>query len=518
MSEEKKTKGHQGLVYGPAARAAALTVGDLLVVQAGLKAETTAVVEGVHSLTYAAFNERVNRLANLLSGMGIGQGDRVAVLAENRTAYLELVFACAKLGAILCALNWRLADEELAHCIRLTDPSVAFVSGRHGAALERIGTGLEAIDLDGDYEQRLATADPAEPSTVAEPEDGLLILFTSGTTGLPKGALISHRAELARMQVNCADFGLAQGDAFVAWPPMFHMASADQCISVLCMGGKVFMVDGFDVERIVELVAEEPLWWLVLMPGMVDQIIEALQQRGIEPKGLKQIGAMADLVPSHQIALVTELLQAPYMNTFGSTETGIPPLSAGRIPVGQVPERLSKSQNSLCAFRLVDGDDNDVAEGAPGELVFRGPTLFSGYWNAPEANEIDFRGGWFHLGDMFVRNPDGTCDFVDRVKYLIKSGGENIYPAEVERILLGDPRVDDAIVVRRKDEKWGEVPVAFVARNDENLTAEELLARCKESLAGYKRPKEIRFVPVEDLPRSTTGKIQRHEVEKWLEE
>jgi fatty-acyl-CoA synthase len=168
-------------------------------------------------------------------------------------------------------------------------------------------------------------------------------------------------------------------------------------------------------------------------------------------------------------------------------------------------------------FRLVDADDRDVAEGEPGELAIRGPTVFSGYWNAPETNAQDFRGGWFHMGDVFVRNPDGTIDFVDRVKYMIKSGGENIYPAEIEQVLLRDPRVADAVVVRGKDPAWGEVPVAFVARRDEALTDADLVALCRAQLAGYKRPKQVRFIGLEEFPRSTTGKIQRHELEKWLQ-
>ena len=154
--------------------------------------------------------------------------------------------------------------------------------------------------------------------------------------------------------------------------------------------------------------------------------------------------------------------------------------------------------------------------GTPGELAFRGPTCFSGYWNAPEVNARDFRGGWFHMGDMFVQHADGSLDFVDRLKYMIKSGGENIYPAEIERVLLADPRVADAVVVRRRDPRWGEVPVAVVAPKDAALTRADLLARCRTELAGYKQPKEIVFVTLADLPRSTTGKIQRHEVEAWL--
>ena len=225
---------------------------------------------------------------------------------------------------------------------------------------------------------------------------------------------------------------------------------------------------------------------------------------------------MADLVPRHQIAEITELVQAPYANTFGSTETGLPPASAGRIPIGVTPDALSKTQSTMCRCRLVDLDDNDVADGEVGELAFRGPTLFSGYWNAPKANAEDFRGGWFHMGDAFRRKEDGTLDFVDRIKYMIKSGGENIYPAEIEQVILADHRVDDAVVVRAPDKRWGEVPVAFVAANDPDLTTDDLSQQCRAALAGYKQPKQIQFVALGDLPRSTTGKIQRHEGEKWL--
>jgi acyl-CoA synthetase (AMP-forming)/AMP-acid ligase II len=167
--------------------------------------------------------------------------------------------------------------------------------------------------------------------------------------------------------------------------------------------------------------------------------------------------------------------------------------------------------------RLVDADDREVPVGVPGEMTLRGPTLFSGYWNADETNAKDFRGGWFHLGDLFVRHADGTLDFVDRLKYMIKSGGENIYPAEIERVLLAHPSVADAAVVRQSDPRWGEVPVAFVALEPGATDAAPLHAWCRERLAGYKMPKQIRVVAVTDFPRSSTGKIQRHEIERqWL--
>jgi len=221
-------------------------------------------------------------------------------------------------------------------------------------------------------------------------------------------------------------------------------------------------------------------------------------------------------VPRHQIAEITTLLNAPFLNSFGSTETGSPPASKGVIPIGAFAESLSKSQNSFCQIRLVDEDDCDVTDGEPGELAFRGPTLFSGYWRAPEANAKDFRGGYFHMGDVFVRNRDGTLDFGDRRKCLIKSGGENIYPPEIENVLRASPRIGEAVVVRKPDPKWGETPVAFVVRLDPSLTAEEVIASCRGKIASYKVPKDVRFVEDAALPRSTTGKIKRHELEEKL--
>jgi fatty-acyl-CoA synthase len=279
-------------------------------------------------------------------------------------------------------------------------------------------------------------------------------------------------------------------------------------------GGTVIVVDGFDKARLAEIVATRELGWLLLMPGMVGSFAAELRARDVVPKGVRVCGVMADLVPPHEIADITTLLQAPYANTFGATETGCPPCSSSLIPIGVTPRRLSQELSPFCEVRLVDPGDQEVPDGTPGELAMRGPTLFSGYWHADETS--DFRGGWFHMGDVFVRNADGSLDFVDRVKYLIKTGGENVYPAEIERVLMQDARVADAGVVRRPDAKWGEVPIAFVARRGDGVTAAELFARCRAELAGFKQPKGIAFIAFEAFPRSASGKVQRHELEKLL--
>jgi acyl-CoA synthetase (AMP-forming)/AMP-acid ligase II len=472
---------------------------------------------GPARLDYRELDARVARLAGALAAQGVARGDRVALLSENRPEYLEVLLAAARLGASVACQNWRLTAAELAHCIELVSPRVLIASQRHADRIAERVAGVERRILLGEpYERALASATPHEGDDAAEPEDALLILYTSGTTGLPKGAVVSHRAEVARNMVVRAEFGIAPHDTFPAWSPLYHMGAAEPALGALMSGGKVITLDGFDAAKLADLVESDPLGWLLLMPGMVGTFADELERRRVQPRGVKLCGVMADLVPPADIARVTRLLDAPYANTFGATETGCPPCSSNRIPIGITPTRLSKEQSPFCEIRLVDADDREVPDGAPGELCIRGPTLFSGYYRAEKANAEDFRGGWFHMGDVFVRNADGTLDFVDRVKYLIKSGGENIYPAEIERVILQDERVSDAAVVRRADPKWGEVPVAFVARNTEHLEAADLYRRCRRDLAGYKQPKDIFFIKAEEFPRSASGKIQRHELEKRL--
>ena len=225
------------------------------------------------------------------------------------------------------------------------------------------------------------------------------------------------------------------------------------------------------------------------MPGMIEPLIDGLKRNRPRIRSVRMVGAMADLVPLQQIAELTRLIGAPYLNSFGATETGLAPASGVLLAPGVVPESLAKRESGFCRIRLVDADDRDVPVGVPGELAIRGPTLFSGYWDAPEVNAIDFRGGWFHMGDLFVRQADGSLNFVDRAKYLIKSGGENIYPAEIERVLLAHEAVLDAAVVRRSDAQWGEVPLAFVAlKPGAAADAQAQMQWCRSHMIGTGRP------------------------------
>lgn len=467
-------------------------------------------------LSYAELDDRVLRLSAGLRGRGAAHGDRIALLSENRQEYAELELAAACLGAIVACQNWRLSRSELQHCIDLVEPALVIASQRFEATARSLDLrGRPLLVIEHDYDALLA-AQPLAELPAVDPEDGLVILYTSGTTGLPKGALISHRAEMARNMVLRVDMHAKESDGFVAWAPMFHMGSTDQVLGALMSGATVHIVDGFDAERIVDLMEAHELGWMLLMPGSIEPVVDILQKTGRRPKSIRAVGAMADLVPAKLVAELSRLTNAPYLNSFGATETGLPPASSCLLAPGAIPDNLSKRKSSFCDVRLVGPDGREVEDGEPGEASVRGPTVFSGYWNAPETNARDFAGGWFRMGDLFRRNPDGSFDFVDRAKYMIKSGGENIYPAEIERVLLTDPRVSDAIVVRQKDERWGEVPVAFIARTDEALTEGDVEALCRRELAGYKRPKAVHFIPFEEFPRSTTGKILRHEMEARL--
>ena len=497
-----------------AALAGFVDIAHLIAATARSKAAAIAIDDGTRAVSYATFNARCNQAAHALTELGISRGDRIAVLAENRIEYLELTVAAARAGAILCALNWRFTTLELAHCVRLTASALLFASARY-VELARSLNQMRVIEFGDEFEALLERSPAIESSVVARPEDGFIILYTSGTTGASKAALISHRAELARFALSQIDSGLAAGDGFIAWAPLFHMVALEHALHVLALGGTVHLVDGADIDRIVRLAETVPQWWLVLLPGMIDRVVETMAARGRKSAPIKVVGALADLVSADLVAATSRTFNAPYWNTFGSTETGMLPFAGTRFAVGQRPTSLAKAANSLHAFKLVDEDDRMVADGKPGEVAVRGSTVFSGYWNADEINQREFRGGWFHMGDVFVARADGLYDYVDRAKYLIKTGAENVYPAEIERVLMSDPRVLEAVVVRRPDAKWGEVPVALICCSTPAPSREELLTFCRAKLAGYKMPKDILFVASQDeFPRSTSGKILRQVLEQ----
>ncbi|CAN5440647.1 long-chain fatty acid--CoA ligase [soil metagenome] len=474
--------------------------------------------------TYAGLDRRAGRMAARLVREGVGRGDRIAMLSENDPDFLVLAIAALRLGAAVATLNPRLARAELEHCIALVGPRVLLQSSRMQQAVGSFETLVDRVvtigagsplrsDLDADDES--SAADIAAPT--GDAEDIQFIIYTSGTTGLPKAAMISQRAMLARLMVYVIDYRVDGDDTFLAWSPLCHMASIELGFGTLLRGGKVVVLDGADLPTICDHLEREPISNLIFFPGMVEQAIDYLRRRKPAVRGLKKFGALADLFNPDDIAELTRLLGVPYTNTFGSTETGMAPASAGELAIGVPPLDLAKAQSALCEVRICREDGSEAATGEIGELAMRGPTLFSGYWAAPAATLEAFHDGWYRSGDMFRRRADGLLEYVDRRKYLIKSGGENIYPAEIERVLMRHPQVADAVAIRRRDARWGEVPVVVAVAHGTRPDDEELLALCREHLAPFKRPRQVIWVEPDELPRNHTGKVIRAELERWLE-
>ena len=277
--------------------------------------DAPAVSDGRITLRYAQLADRVHRLAGGLHRAGLRAGERIAVLSENRLEVLELELAAATLGAIVACLNWRLAGDEQRHCIRLMTPSLVFVSPRHADALAAIDHGVPQVLGFGDDFERLRTGAALDPLPDIDAEAGLVILYTSGTTGLPKGALISQRAMVARAMVYAADCGIGRAHDYIAGSPLFHMAATDHALATLLLRGHVHTADGLDLERIAQLLCAEQLGWLLAMPGVIEPLIYALRPVADRRMPPRMVSAMADLLPRQQIGELTRLVRAPYLSS-----------------------------------------------------------------------------------------------------------------------------------------------------------------------------------------------------------
>ena len=326
-----------------------LTVADLLRKQVVTRTNCPALEDSEGTLSYGDLDQLVNRLAQALLVRGLQLGDRVAVLAENCREYIVLQLAAAKTGVVVACLNWRLVDGEMRHCMHLVAPRMVFVSARYAPVLARIDHGVpDVVEIDTQFELLLAGVPDIDPLIDVDPEQGLVILYTSGTTGLPKGAVISQRAMVARAMCFAAEFGIGAEQSYVAWSPLFHMAATDFSLATLMIGGKVVVQDGLDVDRLCATIERESIGWLVAMPGMIDLLIDGLRRNRTKPRGVRVVGAMADLVPLQQIADLTGLLGAPYINSFGATETGLAPASGALLAPGVVPASLAKRESAFC--------------------------------------------------------------------------------------------------------------------------------------------------------------------------
>ncbi|MEA2999421.1 MAG: fatty-acyl-CoA synthase [Sphingomonadales bacterium] len=460
-------------------------------------------------LTYAELDDRVGRAAALLLSRGVAPGDRVAILCRNRIAFFELLFACARTGAILVPLNWRMPPAEISGLVADSGPALVFYGAEDEATAAALA--LPSIGLDEDYEALAAAARPAAGLRREWPADGIwYLLYTSGTTGRPKGVIYTFRMALANYVNIGAAIGLTAGDTSLNFLPLFHTAGINlHTLPTLIEGGRVLIAPGFDADQVVVLLRERRLDTFFGVPTVYQALLDH-PGFAAAPLGHVRHWSCGGAALPEGLAEQARRIGLRICAGMGMTETGPTAFLAAPDDAWERPGSVGKPQ-LLVSARIVDEAGRYVPDGEVGELLFGGPGITPGYWNDPEATRAAFTAdGWLRTGDLARRDTEGFWYIAGRRKEMFVSGGENVYPAEVENVLAAHPAVTEAAVIAAPHPKWGEVGRAFIrtASGQPRPAGPELEAFCRTRLAPYKVPKSFEFVP--DFPRTAAGKVQKH--------
>lgn len=502
---------------------------DLLSSRAHLTPHREAIleIETHRRYTYLELNRRANRLANFMRAeYGIEKGDRVSILAQNSIVYIDLFYGLAKIGAIIAPLNWRLTATELDYIVNDCEPQVILVEREFEQVFEELRRSTAAshpantaacISLDGArvpgaraYDELLAAASdkaPARPDLVAE--DTYCILYTSGTTGHPKGAMIPHRHVLWNCINTVVSWGLTEKDVSPVYTPLFHAGGLFAFLTpLLYVGGRILLAKTFDPERSLQDIVDERCTVILGVPTLFQMWTNSLKF------------AEADFSHVHFFinggaSCPVELMQAwrekkgvIFRQGYGLTEVG--PNCFSMTDEESVPKSGSVGKPIFHSkMRLVNPETgHEVPTGEPGELLISGPHVTSGYWRNPEATAKSLVNGWFHTGDMAYKDEDGFHYIVGRYKDMIKSGGENIYAAEVEGVFRQHPAVAECALIGVPHEKWGEVGLMVVVlQAGSSASEEELKEFCTGKLARFKIPKRVIYTV--ELPYSPYGKVEK---------
>jgi fatty-acyl-CoA synthase len=493
-----------------------MNLSDLIARNAAFTPGKPAIIFDGEVLSYRALHDRIEQAARAMKAeFGVSPGDRVAILSLNRPDYLVLLYACARLGAMLVPLNWRLAFAE--QLFILSDASVkVLVLERAFAAIlpgleERLPTtgiiGLDFVPPEGSgFGTLLAQARGDGRHPHIDLSCPLLIVYTSGTTGRPKGAVLRQEALLWNAVMSQHMHGLTSDDHVLTVLPFFHVGGLNiQTTPALHFGATVSILPRFTPEAAFAVIRQHRPTLTVLVPAIIQAVTDHPDWLATDLSSLKAVSTGSTIVPPHLIERIVAR-GVPVLQVYGSTETC--PVAIYTRLGGDLSRVGSTGLPGLCCeATVIDGAGHELPPDTPGEIVVRGPNVFFEYWGNAGATREALQDGWYRTGDIGRRDKDGYFWVHDRKKNLIISGGENIYPAEVERVLLEHPDVVDCGVIGRPDPKWDEVPVAYVIRRDGcPVEAEDLKAHVLTQLARFKVPREIVFV--DDLPRTALGKVQ----------
>ncbi|CAA7599411.1 AMP-dependent synthetase/ligase [Acididesulfobacillus acetoxydans] len=501
---------------------------DWLLRRSELSPHHPAVIDTVSGerLTYSVLNERSEKLAAFLyHETGLREGDRLAILAQNRPEHLLALFAAQKLGAVLVPLNFRLSRGELEYILRDSAPRVLLYDpGLKEAAAIRAAAGAEwSISLAaGKTEDCLFSKIMSEtlhgdfPRPWRSLESAWLLLYTGGTTGFPKGALLSQRMVTWNAVNTAISWELTAADVAPIFTPFFHTGGLNVLTTPLIhLGGTLLLPGVFQPAGAIKLISEEKATVVFMVPTMFQMMAAEKDFAGADWSSVRFcISGGAPCPPAVYEAYWRKGLA--FKQGYGLTEVGPNCFALNsadmRRKMGSVGKPVFHS-----AVKIISEDGPEAGVNEVGELLIKGNHTSQGYWHNAAATEAAFEDGWFRTGDLACRDEEGYYFIVDRKKDLIISGGENIYPVEVETVLYSHPDIQEAAVVGVAHEKWGEVPKAFlVLRPGASLTAEEVMAYCRTRLAGYKVPKEVEFRPF--LPHSAAGKILKRELKSKKKE
>ncbi|MGX1916182.1 o-succinylbenzoate--CoA ligase [Streptomyces phaeochromogenes] len=475
----------------------------------------TALIHGDTTLTYAGLYERTTRLAHALRDSGVRRGDRIAYLGPNHPSYLETLFAAGTLGAVFVPLNTRLAAPELAY--QLTDSGAKALV--YGPTFAGLVAGLPGnsdvrtyVEVGVEYDQLLGAASGEAIDEPVTADDTCIIMYTSGTTGRPKGAMLTH-GNLTWNAVNVlVDQDLIADERALVSAPLFHTAGLNMLtLPVLLKGGTCVLVEAFDPAATFDLIERHRITFMFGVPTMFEHVARHPRWADADLSSLRMLSCGGSPVPTPLIAAYQER-GLTFLQGYGMTEAspGVLFLDAEHAVTkagsAGVPHFFSD-------VRVVRPDLTPAETGETGEVVVRGPHVMPGYWGLPDETAAVFHDGWFRSGDAARIDEDGYVTIVDRIKDMIISGGENIYPAEIEDQLLAHPDIVECAVIGVPDEKWGEVPRAVVVpREDVELDPDEVLASLAGRLAKYKIPKSV--VLADELPRTASGKLLKSRVRK----